>query len=399
MQMSKPGQKTTVSRIPILLLLGVATLIGSIILLLLMFNMNSEDIPISFIISFCGLPLVILGTPLFMFGGEKRESRASPKWLEFFLAGVGAVFPPAILMVAMWALWWIIFGFASLVVDGDPFGIPFNTASIIVSLLALVMSVMLVRVNWRNMVDQLYPVVGNTSAFAQLSRTSKLWLVKRGLLIVGLFLVGLPIIFMLVVSNTSEGDFFTIGDYFLMELFFFFAQIFLISISAWLWLRKPPIPQGLEVAQEVLSKALIAQGYQVLSLRDLINQPERQDEIDEEFVASVDLIAQKEGHSMVIDILTPVETLYPPEWSEAAEFKTAVWYLSSQLNLPSPVEARFVFVDVTPAESLLAFTEAHDIQTQSTTNNALLDALVNDAALQQIATSWFAPPIAPGGQS
>jgi len=99
---------------------------------------------------------------------------------------------------------------------------------------------------------------------------------------------------------------FKISDQFLFTLLLFVLQVFLIGISAWLWLRKTPIPQGLEVAQEVLSKALIAQGYQVLSLRDLINQPERQDEIDEEFVASVDLIANGIIQALDGNLLAPL---------------------------------------------------------------------------------------------
>lgn len=401
MQMSQPMQKTAVSRIPILLLVGSATLIGSVILLILMFDIGSDsDVPtFGFVLTFCGLPLVVLGTPLFMFAREKRESRVSPKWMEFFLAGIGAIFPPAILTTAMWALWWIIFGLTFLLLGGDPYGVPFNAASTIVSLLALGMSVILVRVNWHNMVDQLYPIVGHTSAFAKLSRTSKLWLLKRGLIMVGLFFVSIIIALMLFGFFGSVGDSFTIGDQFLMTLLFFVVQVFLVGISAWLWLRKPPIPQGLDIAQEVLSKGLTAQGYQVLSLPDLINQPEWQGKIDEGFVASVDLIAQRDGHNMVIDILTPVETLRPPEWREAAEFQTAVWYLSSQLNLPPPVEASFVLVDIEPAESLRVFAEAHDIQIQNITNSALIDALVDDATLQQISTSWFAAPVVAGGHS
>ncbi len=389
MEKSQPVRITAVKRIPILLFLVAATLIGSFLLLGLLLNLeDSADVHFSFLLTFFCLPLIIFVIPLFMFGSEKRESRARPRLLEFFLAGVGAIFPSAIMTALMWVLWWILYGLFFLFAPDDPFGVPFNIASTIVTFLALGLSVFLVRVNWRNLIEQLYPVVGNTSAFAKLSRTSKLWLLKRGLIIVALFLVsGVLLLILIGTFGSLEG--WTIFDQFLVSLSLFVVQIFLVSISAWLWLRKPPMPKGLEVAHEVLGKMLTAQGYEVIALPDLINHSEKQGKIDKAFVASVDLIARKDDHSLVIDILTSVETLQPPDWNDAAAFKTAVWYLSSQLNLPTPIEARFFLVDITPEDSLLAFATAYDIQIQHTTNGMLLDALANDATWQQIAASWF----------
>lgn len=394
MEKSQPVRITAVKRLPILVLLVAATLVGSFLLLGLMLNIGSEENHYSLLLTFLGLPLIIFVIPLFMFGGEKRKSRARPRLLEFFLAGVGAVFPPAILTALMWVLWWILYGLVFLFAPDDPFGVPFNAASTIVAFLALGLNVFLVRVNWRNLIEQLYPVVGNTSAFAKLSRISKRWLLKRGLVIVALFLIsGFIIIIIIGFFGSTEG--FSILDQFLFTLFLFVVQLFLVSLSAWLWLRKPPVPQGLEVAQELLGKMLTAQGYEVYALPDLIHHPEQQGKIDEAFVASIDLIARKDDHSMVIDILTSVETLQPPDWNDAAAFKTAVWYLSSQLNLPAPIEARFFLVDITPEDSLLAFTTAYDIQIQHTTNDMLLDALANDETWQQMAASWFKSALLP----
>ena len=110
--------------------------------------------------------------------------------------------------------------------------------------------------------------------------------------------------------------------------------------------------------------------------------------------ASVDLIAYGEDSSLVIDVMTRDETIEPPDWVAASEFRMATWYLQTELKLPEPVGAIFVLVDVMPDDTLHTFAESHDITVIQLSGEEVVELLVQDmseTALQKTAVTLFSP--------
>ncbi|MCA9942264.1 MAG: hypothetical protein KC449_02220 [Anaerolineales bacterium] len=309
------------------------------------------------------MPLVVFIVLIIMLLREKKVSSVKPGLLEYFLSFLGAFYPPVLASIALWVVWWGAYGLGSLFAsDGELFGAAYDFAGVVYGVFSLGLASFLVRMNWRHVTDQLYPQVGRQSAFAKITAAGKLWLVKRGIILSVVFFVFLVVYFVIAGIFFSEGEDFTVGDEFLFGLFFIVIYLFFVSVSAWLWLLQPMNQLGLSEANEVVARALKPLGYKIRTVTELKNEPRPEVEISDFMTASVDLVAGREDGSLVIDVMTLEETTEAPDWVMASEFRSATWYLQKVLQLPSPVEAVFVLVDVLPDESLLAFAEDHDIK-------------------------------------
>ncbi len=331
-----------------------------------------------------------------MFAREKRVSEAKPRWLELFLSTLGAFYPSVLIAIVLWLVRWALYGLAFLVgVDGEYGGDAYNFANVVFVLLLLGSIVFLVSMNWRHLVNQLYPKVGNQSAFAQISATGKKWLIKRGIILSFIFIILiLPVTFFTVGSNISDNGALNIRNEFLMGLFVIVFYMFFISISAWLWLREPEMSRGVEVMNKAIVRLLQPFGYEVQALDEIKNEPTREVAISDQMTASIDLVARNESSSMVIDVTTGEESAHSPDWITVSEFHTAVWYLKDVLRLPAPVEAVFVLVDVVADDTLFAFAESHNIKVIQLTGGKVYELLTQDTseqALQTTVKTLFSP--------
>lgn len=377
-------QKTTVNRILLFFLIGFST-VAPLLILGLFFE--------SWVNIFL-MPLVVFVVLFMMFIKEKRVSGVKPTGLEFLYATLGAFYPAVLVTIILWAMWWIVYGIAVVVfdIDGGYYGDAYSFSSIIFGLLSLGVAIFLTRMNWRHLANQLYPQVGNRTAFAKISDFGKGWLIKRGILFIFIFFIALVFSFVVPAVFFSEGNDFTMGDEFLLSLSIIFVYLFFISISAWLWVRKPEIPRGVEITNTAIVQMLQPLGYKVQTLAEIKNDPKQEVVISDQMTASVDLIALSKGKSIVIDVITDEETPHAPDWVMASEFRTAVWYLRNVLQLPSPVEAVAVLVDIIADDSLFLFAEDQNIKVIQLSGEEVFDMMTGDVgeqALQSKYTSLF----------
>ncbi|GJM41956.1 MAG: hypothetical protein DHS20C20_22380 [Ardenticatenaceae bacterium] len=133
-------------------------------------------------------------------------------------------------------------------------------------------------------------------------------------------------------------------------------------------------------------------GYAVKTLIQIKEGLEPNGEFSELMTASVDLIALKEGNSLVIDVMTRNETIEIPDWTTASEFRMAAMYLQGVLKLPPPIDAILILVDVEADESLHRFSEKHDIRVIQFSGQEVLELLkpdINETALQTTVATHF----------
>lgn len=110
--------------------------------------------------------------------------------------------------------------------------------------------------------------------------------------------------------------------------------------------------------------------------------------------ASVDLVACRQGSSLVVDVMTRDETSDPPNWVAASEFRMATWYLQRVLQLPTPVKAVFVLVDVLANDTLFTFAKDYDIKVVQLSRQEVVELLaqnMSESALQKSAERLFSP--------
>jgi hypothetical protein len=381
--LTAPPPKTSANRIFLFFLLGATSTIPFLVL--------------SFVLTaYWALfltPLLVLVLLIFMFAREKRVSEAKPRWLELFLSTLGAFYPSVLIAIVLWLIRWALYGLTFLVgVDGEYKGDAYNFANVVFVLLLLGSIVFLVSMNWRHLVNQLYPKVGNQSAFAQISATGKKWLIKRGSFLSFIFIILIPVVFFTLASNMSDNGALNIRNEFLMGLFVIVFYMFFISISAWLWLREPEIPRGVEVTNKTIVRLLQPLGYEVQTLAKIKNKPELGVDISDRMTASIDLISQSEGDSLIIDVMTSEETLASPDLAIASEFRMATWYLQGILQLSKPVKVVFVLVDVEADDTFFTFTDDHNIQVLQLSGEEVVDLLTQDMdeqALLETAAGLF----------
>ncbi|MCP4421007.1 MAG: hypothetical protein GY805_30725 [Chloroflexi bacterium] len=377
-----PPPKTTANRILLFFLIGF-----------------TSTVPLWFINFVVGafwliglLPLVVFAVLIFLFIREKRVSEVKPRLLELFLAALGAFYPSVLVSIVLWLVWWVLYGVAVLFgVEGEQSGAAYRFATTVFGLLSLGLVIFLARMNWRHLLSQLYPQVGNQSAFVQISATGKKWLFKRGVILSIVFFV-LLMIYLIVIGSVESSS--PVAADFQLGLFLVIIYLFFISISAWLWLREPKIPRGIEVANKAIARLLQPVGYEIQTLAEIINRPGQEAVVSEQMTASVDLVALSKGNSMVIDVMTREESPESANWVTASDFRTAVWYLESILALPEPVEAVFVLVDVIPEDSLLTFADKHDIKVIQLSGEKVVELLAQDMsepAMQKTAATLFLP--------
>lgn len=366
------ASKTTVNRLLLFLLIGFTTAVPILIFGLFIFSW----------INILCMPPVIFIVLIVMATREKRESGVKPGGMEYLLSFLGAFYPPVLVAILLWLVWWGIFGIGALLFSGgDLFDAVYDFAGLVYGLLSLAFAIFLVRLNWHHVADQLYPRTGRQTAFAQITEVGKMWLIKRGFLFSIIFFVTLVVYFAISGFFFSEGKDLTVGDEFLLGLFFIVIYLFTITVSAWLWLRKPVQQLGVTEMSEALGQALRLAGYKVNTIAELKNQPEDRVEISDFMTASVDLVASNVDSSLVVDIMTLQETTKTPDWVMASEFWTATGYLQSVLRLPKPVEGIFVLVDVLPDDSLVVFTESQNINLIQLSSEEVADWLTSDGSL------------------
>lgn len=336
------------------------------------------------------MPLGVLVVLVLMLMRENRMSEVKPKLLELFLAALGALYPSVLVAVLLWLVWWVMYGiFVLFGWEGGMYLAAYTSAGNVFGLLSLGAAIYLVWMNWRHVGNQLYPSVGTHSAFALISKSGKTWLLKRGIIFSIIFFI--TFVIAAVSVEFSEGENITIGDEFILSLFIVILYLYFVSITAWLWLRKPEVPHGIDFTNQAISRFLKPLGYEVQKLTELKNM--QNGAIDEQMVASVDLIASKESHSLVIDVMTAEETHYVPDWVIASEFRMAVWYLKNVLQLPSPVEAVAVLVDINADESMFRFAEDQNINVIQLSNDEVVGLMTEDLgnlAFQKNFPSLFA---------
>ncbi len=355
--------KTTVNRVILFFIIGFAT--ATPLLLFGFYFLSWTNI--------CLVPLGVSAVLIFMSVREKRQSKAKPKWLELFLSTLGIFYPSVFVAILLWIFWWALYGLTVLLgVEEGMYGDAYTLASTIFGIVSFGAALLLVRVNWRHLVGQLYPQAGGKSAFAEISESGKFWLIKRGILFAVIFVIIIVIYFAISGEFFSEGDDITIGDEFIISLTIVIGYLFAISISAWLWLRQPENRFGIPMVNEMLYGVLKPAGYKVRSIVE-IKRENQGVEVSEFMTASVDLVASNEDGSLVIDVMTLEETAETPDWVMASEFRTATWYLQRVLQLPTPVEAIYVLVDVTPDDSLLTFAEGHAIKVLQLTSEEVAE--------------------------
>ena len=364
--------KTTVNRLLLFLLIGFTTAVPILIFGLFIFSW----------INILFMPLVIFVVLIVMAAREKRFSLVKPGGMEYLLSFLGAFYPPVLVAIILWLVWWGIFAIGAIFFNtGDLFDAVYEFAGLVYGILSLGFAVFLVRLNWRHVANQLYPPMGSQTAFAQITETGKMWLIKRGFLFSIIFFVMLVIYFVFSGFLFSEGEDLTVGDELLLGLFFMVIYIFIITVSAWLWLRKPVQRFGVPEINKALSQALKLADYKVSTITELKNNPKDAVEISDFMTASVDLVASNVDGSLVIDIMTMQETTKTPDWVMASEFCTATGYLQSVLQLTKPVEGIFVLVDVLPDDSLLAYAESQNIKLIQLTSEEVGDWLVSDGSM------------------
>jgi hypothetical protein len=338
------------------------------------------------------LPLVVFAVLIVLSIREKRVSVVKPKLMELFLAALGAFYPSVFIAIILWLVWWIIYGVAvRFGMKGEQSGEAYRFATTVFGLLSLGLVVFLARMNWRRLLNQLYPQVGDQSAFAQISATGKSWLFKRGIILSVIFFV-LLIIYLIIVGSGELSS--PVAADFQFGLLLVIMYLFFISISAWLWLREPEIPRGIEVVNRAIARLLEPAGYEIQTLAEIINGSGQESVVADQMTASIDLVARSEGQSMVIDVMTREESPESANWVTASDFRTAVWYLESVLSLPEPVEAVFVLVDVIPEDSLLTFADKHDIKVIQLSSAEVIELLIQDiseSTAQKMAATLFSP--------
>jgi hypothetical protein len=372
--------KTTVNRALLFIAIGVSTVVPLFIL-----GFFFESLVTIFL-----MPLVVIIVLFMLFIKEKRVSGVTPKGLELLYATLGAFYPSVLVAIILWVIWWVVYGIAVVVFDlnGEIYEDAYLFSSTIFGLLSLGVAIFLARMNWRHLVDQLYPYVGSHSAFAKISDFGKWWLVKRGILFSIIFFFTLLFSIIIPVVFLSEGDDFTMGDEFLFSLTIIFVYLFFISITAWLWLRKPEIPRGIEITNKAIARLLQPLGYKVKTLTEIKNAPTQVAVISDKMTASVDLVALSAGKSMVIDVITDEETLHAPDWVMASEFHTAVRYLKNVLQLPSPVETVAVLVDIIADDSLFLFAEDQNIKVIQLSSEEVVDLMTADMSEQALQNKY-----------
>ena len=364
-------QKTTVNRLLLFFLIGFTTAVPLLLFGLFFFSLVNIFL----------MPLVIFVVLIVIAAREKRISIVKPGWLEYFLSFLGAFYPPVLAAIVLWLVWWVVFAIGALFVDADLSGPVYDFAGVVYGVLSLGIAIFLVRLNWHHVANQLYPQMGSQTAFAQITEVGKSWLIKRGVLYTILFVVMLVIYLLVSGSLFSDGENLTVGDELLLGGFFIVIYLFILTVSTWLWLRQPMKQFDVSEMNEVLSRPLNASGFKVRTIAELKAEPQQAVEISDFMTASVDLVASKEDGSLVIDIMTLQETTKAPDWVMASEFRTATGYLQSVLQLPKPVEAIFVLVDVLPDDSMVAFTESQNINLIQLTSEEVAGWLASDGSL------------------
>jgi hypothetical protein len=382
------AQKTTINRLLLFFVIGFTTIAP--LYIVGFFVLSWVNIFI--------LPGVIFISLIIMAVMENRKSNVEPRWLEYLLASVGAFYPSVLVTIVIWIVWWIAyFGLeVFLGLEGGVTESAYSGAGIVYGLLSLVVGFFLVRLNWRHLTNQLYPIpiMGSQSAFAQTSKTGKTWLITRGIILSIIWIIIFIVIDQIQIEFFSEGEALTIGDDALLSLPIFVLYLFLISISAWLWLRSPEPPDVTLLMKMSVTRLLQPLGYEVQTLAETINKPGQDTEVSDPITISVDLVACRPGHSIVIDIRTEDSDL--PDSGAASEFLMATWYLKRKLSLPTPLLPIFLFVDVIPDDTMASFAQDYDIRVVQLSTEEVIGLWAqdtNEAAFQETAEKLFPPAI------
>jgi len=277
--------------------------------------------------------------------GIKSSATNSPGFWEFLLAGLSAVYLPAIggllsLLgyVAVYGLAWLLrypVNWLGMPAQIDPPSIG-NLAAAVLTVLGGLGS----GAGIRRLRDQLYPdVAGLKSAFYDLISQKQRRLV--GCTIAPMLVLGAALAVLAVATDAGKW-------------IYVLAQAYLAVISAGLWSAGEFSMRSLAEIYAI-QRLLEAVGYQVTP------SPRTGDEAVDPLLVNVDLFAHSAERALAVQVRTPGQTPDAVGWTAASALQAAAWRLNSvnrESDLtPHVVEPLMVLVGIEPDDSLRSFSE------------------------------------------
>jgi len=303
----------------------------------------------------------------------RTSATNSPSFLEFLLGGLGAIFPSALLGF----LWIIVYGatfyatrLAELIVvwlgghihpNADL--IAFYPTVVLASLLGIVF----VTLSEANLADQIYlDETGVKTAFYDLFRQGRRRLM--GCTTVALLFLGGALVLFWALGSIGT-------------VFYILMELYLMAISGSLWAESAETkPREAVDAIDGIGRLFKVAGYQVersprTGISDL-----------DSLLASLDLLAQKTGHNVFVDVRTTSKPSEPIDWRAGAELAAAARTLSKHRNLaPGDVKRLLVLADTKkPDPSLRALGKKEQVRILRVTSDDIRRVLEEtDAEKQQ----------------
>jgi hypothetical protein len=273
----------------------------------------------------------------------KSTDFTSPKFLEFLLAGMGAVF------------WFAVGAFFALVVSGTVWGLSrlvelvagFHEIHVWVDPVVFWLGVILLGffvivctplcVSWLH--EQLYPSRwGARSAYYDLIAKK-----PRKVVISTLIFAGISVVAALVILSL-DGQFARLS-YIGLQLYIFFASATLFNIE--------------HKEADTLKALLIAAGYTV---KDTVLTG---DKTVDHLLTVIDFVAERDPRLFAFNITTEPSEPDGVRWERGAALRTAALTYGKNRRLAQAVEPVMVLVGVMPSEGLMAFAKNESLRVRS----------------------------------
>lgn len=366
-----------VNRLALVLLTVIATVVGFAPAVLIL---GRPQLLLYFAV---GAALVV-GLSLRNFKSYATELPTIP---EFLLGGLAAVLTPSTLGGFWLIAYGLIYGATKLVGSVAVWvGMQLHLNADFIAfyptvVLATLIGAGLVIVEGENMASRLYPnTAGIKSAFYTLLTQG-----RRGLTIstvVALVILGAAFLFFVRTDAINPW-------------FYLFLELYLLVVSGAAMLSSGETTRPREAADAVedISQLFEVAGYQVE------RSPRTGSAAIDPLLLNLDVLAQKSGHNIFVNVKTASESTKPIDWRAGTGLTTATRALSKRLDLSAEdVDRLLVLVDMKPDKSLRTFGKKEKVKILSITSDdvkRILEEEINAEERQEAARKLLGVPADP----